>query len=198
MSRQGLFDALEPPPMATDRIFFAIMPDADAIADIVALTARLKTQHGMRGRPTADTKLHVTLHHLGDFAGMPHAKVASAKRAAEAAAKAMATFVACFDTAQSFVTRRNNRPLVLTGDDGVIGIAALHRALASAMPKAGLPPIPASYTPHITLLYDDITALPQPVAPVEWRVRELLLLHSRLGQGQPYTALGRWPLRGQS
>jgi 2'-5' RNA ligase len=197
MSQQGLFDDLEPPPVATDRIFFAITPDAGAIAAIAALTAGLKAQHGMRGRAIADAKLHATLCNLGDFPGMPQAKVASAKRAAESVAAATAPFLACFDLAQTFVNRARNRPFVLTGGDGVIGVAALYTALASAMLKAGLPPSPLSYTPHITLLYDDVTAPPQPVAPVEWTVRELVLLHSHIGLGQPYTVLGRWPLRGQ-
>ena len=53
-----------------------------------------------------------------------------------------------------------------------------------------------SYTPHITLLYDDVTAAPQAIAAVEWTVRELVLLHSRIGQSLPYAILGRWPLQG--
>jgi 2'-5' RNA ligase len=47
----------------------------------------------------------------------------------------------------------------------------------------------ASYTPHVTMLYDDVTAAPQSVAPVEWTVRELVLLHSHIDQGRPYTIL---------
>ena len=195
MSQQSLFgDDLPPPPKLTDRIFFAIAPDAGAIADIGALTASLKAQHGLRGRPIADAKLHATLCNLGDFPGMPHAQVERAKQVAATVAAATAPFVAGFDTAQTFINRPRNRPFVLVGGDGVIGVSALYKALAMAMLKAGLPGNPPSYTPHITLLYDDVTVAPQPVAPVAWTVRELVLLHSHIGQGQPYTTLGRWSL----
>jgi 2'-5' RNA ligase len=195
MTQQNLFDDLAPPPALTDRIFFAIAPDAGAIAGIAALTAELKAQHGMRGRPIADAKLHATLYNLGDFPGIPHVKVARAIEAAAAVAEITAPFVASFDTAQTFINRARNRPFVLVGGDGVIGIAALYKSLMTAMVKAGMPPNPGSYTPHITLLYDDVTVAPQPVAPVEWTVRELVLLHSQIGQGQPYKVLGRWPLK---
>lgn len=195
MDQQSLFgDALEPPPKLTDRIFFAIAPDAGAIAAIGALTFELKAQHGMRGRPIAENKLHATLCNLGDFPGMPHARVERASQAAAAVAAVTPSFVASFDTAQTFVNRARNRPFVLVGEDGVIGVSALYRTLASALLKAGLPPVSSSYTPHITLLYDDVTATPQRVAPVEWMVRELVLLHSQIGQNQPYKILGRWPL----
>jgi 2'-5' RNA ligase len=195
MEQQSLFGDLEPPPPPTDRIFFAIRPDAGAIAAIGALTAELKARHGMRGRPIADAKLHATLCNLGDFVGMPHAKVARALEVAGMVADSTAPFVAGFDTAQTFVNRARNRPFVLVGGDGVVGVNALYKSLASAMLKAGLPASPASYTPHITLLYDDVTAAPHSVPLVKWTVRELVLLHSQIGQNLPYKVLGRWPLQ---
>jgi 2'-5' RNA ligase len=196
MDQQSLFgDDLEPPPKLTDRIFFAIMPDAGAIAAIGALTSALKAQHGMRGRPIAEAKLHATLCNLGDYPGIPHAKVGLAMQAAASVAAVTAPFLASFDAAQTFVNRARNRPFVLVGGDGVTGVSALYKALAMAMLKAGLAGNPPSYTAHITLLYDDVTAAPQPVAPVEWTVRELVLLHSQIGQNLPYRVLGRWPLQ---
>ena len=193
MSQASLFD-FEPPPKLTERIFFAIAPDADAIADIHALTTALKAQHGMQGRPIADAKLHCTLCNLGDFPGMPEDVLARAQQAAALVAAATQPFTASFDTAQTFITGPRNRPLVLTGGDGVVGITALYRNLAGALLKAGISGNPASYTPHITLLYDDTTAAPAAVAAIEWPVRELLLLHSHIGQARPYNILARWPL----
>jgi 2'-5' RNA ligase len=191
MSQQSLFD-FEPPAKLTDRIFFALAPDAAAIADIGALTAAMKAQHGMQGRPIADAKLHCTLCNLGDFAGMPDAVIARASAAALSVAEATPPFAVSFDTAQTFVNRARNRPFVLTGGDGVIGATALYRHLASALLKAGIGGNPHSYTPHVTLLYDDVTALPQSVAPVEWMVREFVLLHSHIGQARPYSVLARF------
>ncbi|NYE60023.1 2'-5' RNA ligase [Duganella sp. 1224] len=191
MSQQSLFD-FEPPARLTDRLFFALAPDAVASAAIGALTAELKARHGMQGRPIADAKLHCTLCNLGDFAGMPDALIARASAAASSLAAVTPPFVVSFDTAQTFVNRARNRPFVLTGGDGVVGATALYRNLAGALLKAGIAGNPHSYTPHVTLLYDDVTAPPQPVAPVAWTVREFVLLHSHIGQARPYNVLARF------
>lgn len=192
---QASFPGFEPEPELTDRIFFAVMPDAAAIADINALTADLKARHGMRGRPIVDAKLHATLCNLGDFPGMPASLVARAEQAAALVAAVTPAFDAAFDTAQTFVNRSRNRPFVLTGGDGVIGLVELYKTLAQALLKVGIAGNPPSYTPHVTLLYDDVTAAPEPVPAVRWTVRELVLLHSRIGQNQPaYATLARWEL----
>ena len=196
MTQQSLLPGFEPEPQPTDRIFFAVLPDAGAIARIATLTAELKAAHGMRGRAIADTRLHATLCNLGDFAGMPDSLVARAGQAAASVAAATAPFAVSFDTAQTFVNRARNRPFVLTGGDGVTGLGSLYKSLATALLKAGVSGNPASYTPHLTLLYDDVTAAPQAAGPVEWTVRELVLVHSHIGQNLPYTALGRWSLQG--
>lgn len=172
------------------------MPDAGAIARIHQLTAELKTAQAMRGRAIADTRLHATLCNLGDFPGMPDSLVARAGQAAASVAAATAPFAVSFDVVQSFVHRARNRPFVLAGGDGVTGLGSLYKSLAMALLKAGLPGNPPSYTPHVTLLYDDVTAPPQAVTPVDWTERELVLVHSHIGQNLPYTALGRWSLQG--
>ncbi|MRX06529.1 2'-5' RNA ligase [Pseudoduganella sp. FT25W] len=189
MSQQASLFDFEPPPKLTDRIFFAIAPDAEAIASIGALTAELKTHHGMQGRPIADAKLHCTLCNLGDFAGIPEALIARASAAASQVAAATPPFTVSFNAAKTFINGARNRPFVLTGDDGVVGVTALYRNLASALLKAGIAGNPHSYTPHVTMLYDDVTAAPQDVRPVEWTVRELVLLHSHIGQARPYNVL---------
>jgi 2'-5' RNA ligase len=196
MTQQTLLPGFEPEPELTDRIFFAALPDAGAVAQIKSLTAELKQQHGLRGKPIAEAKLHATLCNLGDFPHMPDALVARAGQAAAAVASATAPFTVRFDMAQTFVNRSRNRPFVLAGVDGVIGLGALYKQLAQALLKAGLPGNPPGYTAHITLLYDDVTVKPLAVTPVEWTVRELVLLHSRIGQNQPYTTLARWALEG--
>jgi 2'-5' RNA ligase len=192
---QASFPGFEPEPALTDRIFFAVMPDRVAIAGINLLTAELKARHGMRGRPIVDAKLHATLCNLGDFPGMPASLIARAGQAAASVAAATPEFDVAFDTAQTFVNRSRNRPFVLTGGDGVTGLMALYKNLAQALLKVGIAGNPPGYTPHITLLYDDVTAAPEPVPATQWAVRELVLLHSRIGQNQPsFTTLGRWPL----
>ncbi|WP_343733308.1 2'-5' RNA ligase family protein [Duganella sp.] len=193
MSQQGSLFDFEPPPKNTDRLFFAVMPDQSAIAAIRSLTADLKAQHGMTGRPIDEAKLHATLCVLGDFPGMPDALIKSASKAAALVADSTLPFKVSFDTAQTFITGPRHRPLVLTGTEGIVGLSGFYKNLSGALLKtSGLRNAP-SYTPHVTLLYDDVTAPPQSVAPVEWTVRELVLLHSHIGQGRPYTILARYP-----
>ena len=191
MSQASLFD-FEPPPKNTDRLFFAVMPDQQAIASIRALTAELKAQHGMTGRPIDDAKLHATLCVLGDFPGMPDALIKSAAKAAALVADSTLPFKVSFDTAQSFITGPRHRPLVLTGGEGIVGLTGFYRNLAGALLKSSGLRNAASYTPHVTMLYDDVAAAPQSVTPVEWTVREFVLLHSHIGQGRPYNILARW------
>ena len=193
MSQQASLFDFEPPPKNTDRLFFAVMPDQSAIASINTLTAELKAQHGMTGRPIDERKLHATLCVLGDFPGMPDALIKSASKAAALVADSTLPFKVSFDTAQSFMTGPRHRPLVLTGSEGTIGLNGFYKNLSGALLKTCGLRNQQSYTPHVTLLYDDIAAAPQNVAPVEWTVREFVLLHSHIGQGRPYTILARWP-----
>lgn len=180
------FDAAPPP---TDRLFFAIYPDPDTAARIARLAGRLREDHGLSGRPLAAERLHITLHHLGDYAGAPRGVVDAAIQAAAAVAKP--SFDIIFDRAASFLGRPKNRPFVLRGGDGA---TAFQQALGAAMVKAGLGRLAEQrFTPHVTLLYDDLCIAEQVVEPVSWTAREFVLVHSLLGRTQ-HIPLGRWPL----
>ena len=193
----------EPP--LTDRLFFAVLPDAAARERIVAVVAELRGVHGLQARPVMADRLHVTMAMVGDFAGIPGNLLARASQAAQEAVRVVAPFDACLDRAQSFTGRLRSpgrRPLVLTGTDGVAGLQALHQALSQALRKTGISGAASTagnqpaYMPHLTLMYDQHAVPEQPVPAVAWRVGELVLLHSRIGQNIPYAALGRWPLQG--
>lgn len=187
------FDAL--PQQPTDRLFFAIFPDANASARIAALALQLRGEHELRGRPLARERFHVTLHHLGDYVGVPPDVVAMADKAA-AAVTTMAPFEVAFDRAASFSSAPRNRPFVLRGGDGVAALTEFQQALGIAMKKAGLGRwAKPAYTPHVTLLYDDRCVVEQAVEPINWTAREFVLVHSLLGQTR-HVALLRWPLRG--
>jgi len=192
---QILLPGFEPEPQPKDRLFFAVLPDADACAQIQRLAQGLRAQHQLQGRTLDAARLHVSLQDLGDHADMPHALIARA--GAAAAALKMAPFRVRFDQALSFSGKSRSagrRAFVLTGDDGVTGFAQLHQALTRAMHAAGLPNTSASITPHVTMLYDGASVAPQPVEAVEWTVRDFVLVHSLIGANLPYTILQRWPL----
>jgi len=147
----------------------------------------------MRGKLIESPRLHVTLHHLGDYSGLPQDLVDTAMKAA--AAVAQPPFEIAFDRVGSF-RRPRNLPLVLRGGDGLAGVTAFQQVLGVAMTQAGLARwVEMRFTPHMTLLYDDRTVEEQPIEPIRWTVREFALVHSLLGQTR-HIPLGRWMLRG--
>jgi len=109
----------------------------------------------------------------------------------------MPRFAVAFDRAASFRGRPGNQPLVLRGDDGVIGLTMLQDAVGSALEMAGLGPRAPHYTPHLTLLYGDRFVADHPVEPVGWTVHEFVLVHSLLGRSR-YLPLARFALGAQA
>src|SRR5260370_7949216 len=62
----------------TDRLFFAVFPDRVTAVRIAKLAHQLRGIHGLKGRPLAADRLHVSLHHVGDYAGLPEGVVSAA------------------------------------------------------------------------------------------------------------------------
>ena len=180
-------------PTPTDRLFFAIYPNADAAARIARLARSLRDEHRLRGKPLAIKRLHVTLLHLGDYPGLPQDILAAASQAA--ATVAMPPFQVSFDRASSF-RRPRKLPFVLRAGDDVATLMAFHRTLVTAMTQVGLGcREEPHYTPHVTLLYDDHWVADEPVETIAWTVREFVLVDSLIGQGR-HVPLARWSLRG--
>ncbi len=192
MNEQPLLPGFEPAPKATDSLFFAVLPDAPAIARIEALLPGLRSRHGLRGRAMEPERMHVTLHHLGNHAGLPQPLLEVA--AGMAHGVAARPFTIAFDRVESFFKPRN-APLVLRGGDGIAEVAAFHETLAQAMRGAGLGAwVQPRFTPHLTLMYDDRRVPLERIEPIGWTVREFVLVRSLLGQ-RTHQRLMRWPLR---
>ncbi|HET6807058.1 MAG TPA: RNA 2',3'-cyclic phosphodiesterase [Frateuria sp.] len=180
-------------PHPTDRLFFAVMPPPAVAERLATLAGELRERLGLRGRPRPTGHLHVTLHHLGDFAGLPRQRVDDA--CAAAAGVALPSFEAGFDRVGSFSGRAGKHPFVLLGAEGATGLAQLHDRLGARLAAAGLARRERAFMPHVTLLYDSRIIATLPVEPLGWRVGEFLLIHSLLGRTE-YRVLGRWPLAG--
>jgi 2'-5' RNA ligase len=175
----------------TDRLFFGAFPDAATAAAIAGLGEDLRRRHGLKSPVHAVDRLHITLFHLGDFAGLPQDLIRRAMAAAEATKAA--PFAVAFDHATSFSGRPKNRPFILKGgDEGLADLQAYRAALGVSLAKEGVKTAPA-FTPHVTLLYDDPIIAPDPITPISWTVRELVLVRSLLGQGV-HEHIGWWPL----
>lgn len=186
-----LFGEAEAPKALTDRLFFGLFPDAATAARIAALGEDLRHKHGLKSHVHSVSRLHVTLFHLGDFPGLPMNLVRSSMAAAEAVKAA--PFEVTFDHATSFSGRPKNRPFILKGsEEGLADLQTYRAALGVSLARAGVKTAGA-FTPHVTLLYDDPIIEPDPIAPISWTVRELVLIRSHMGKSI-HEPLGRWPL----
>ncbi len=180
-------------PGATDRLFFAVQPDAAAAAQADALAQALVQQHGLRGRPLGVGRYHVTLAFLGDHVGLSDALLDQATAAGDALAQP--AFDVVLDEARSFA-RGQGLPLVLCGHGaGVRGLEQLAAGLRAGLEPFGLAER-RTYRAHLTLLRDDRALAAQPVAPVAWRATEFVLVRSLIGQAR-HEVLRRWPLQDE-
>ncbi len=183
----------------TDRLFFALFPSDEAIPQIVKTSQQLRDQHGLTGKSLSNDRLHVTLHHVGDYAGgLPNGLVEAAQNVASTID--MSAFEVTFDRAMSFSGSPKNKPFVLRGnernDGGLAALMAFQKAFYLAMCRAGLqgPRANAKFAPHVTLMYDSQGVPEQAVEPIHWTSHDFVLVHSLLRQTK-HIHLGRWPVQ---
>ncbi len=179
------------PAAATDRLFLAVFPDQATVPRLSALAAEQCTRHGLRGRPLLPERFHVTLLHLGDWAGLPPDVVEATMKAA--ARVRTAPFEVAFDRVASFDGRRDKLPFVLRADGGNAALRAFQAELGVQLREAGVTPVGTGFEPHATLAYDARKVAAEAVAPIRWRVDEFVLVHSLLGRTR-HIRLGCWPL----
>lgn len=190
MSAQLSLDGIAPP-VFTDNLFYALLPDAESAGQIIDCARRLRAEYHLKGALIPTERLHVTLVFLGAFAGLPKSLVSSAIAAGERFEGT--PFDVIFDQVQKF--GHDKRAIVLRGDKVATGVNEFQRRLVDAMRYQGLKPAgPAGFTAHITLLYDAAPIVEEHIAPIRWTAREFVLVRSLIGQSR-YEILGRWPLR---
>ena len=189
--RQLTFGGYDRP--ARDRLFFAVVPDERAARRTADIADRLRSLHGLKGRPLTIPRFHVSLHWLGDYDGVPRGIVARAHEAASRISEK--PFPVTFDRAATFSRLVGNHPLVLRSANSLAALVTLHQKLLDAMKRAGLKARgPKRLTPHMTLLYANQKIVAAPVDPVEWIVRDFVLIHSLVGESR-YVRLGQWRLQ---
>jgi 2'-5' RNA ligase len=191
MNDQFLFPdmcfALEEPLVTS--LLFAVLPDKAAIEQIIRCACAAQTKHGLKGNLRPTGRLHATLY---PFTGPPHEHamrrfVQIGQMAAAKAVKGVSPFEVRFDRVKSF---SHNRACVLVDRGGNVALRDLISRLKGAMSKSG------SYTPHVTMFYDDAIVQEEDAAePVIWRVNEIVLLQGIPNQ-KTFQELGRWTLQG--
>lgn len=177
----------------TDRLFLAVLPTAEAGANVQALAEEVRAKYELRGRPLKSDRFHVTLHHLGDFPGLPETEVVAVRKACTSVAAAMGPFDVAFDRVKNFSQKPSRRPVVLTDGGGNHKLRELYQRL---LIELRTPPPKRPFSPHVTLLYDE-RSVPEMVLsqPLRWTVREIVLIDSLMGQSK-YVELERWELTG--
>jgi RNA 2',3'-cyclic 3'-phosphodiesterase len=181
---------------APTRLFFSVFPDPKTATQIARAAWNLRRDHGLKGRPLLTSRFHCSLYGFEQRGGPSPSLVAKTEEAA--ALVTAASFKLLFNCVKSFSGRAGNHPLVLAGDDGVIGLMRLYSSLCAALCKVGLRPREcSSFTPHLTLLYGDRCVSEQPIEPISWTVREIVLVLSLIGQTK-HLLLNRWRLADNS
>ena len=175
-------------------LFFALKPDPEAAKQAHAIAVRHRAARQMSGWPLAMNRLHVTLVSVGGFFGaVPDEFMQLALSVGDAVA--MSPFDVRLDRALSFPRKTGKRPYVLLGGEDVAGMMPLHCSLVGAMFRMGLDiPMRASFSPHMTLLYDSTHQQETPVVSISWTAREFVLIESHVGLTR-HIERGRWRMR---
>lgn len=173
-------------------LFFSVFPDPSTAVRLAQLARRLRAAHDLKGQPLLTPRFHCSLYGFDDRDSSRLDVVA--KATAAGAIVAALPFRVSFDCVKSFAGGPDRHPLVLVGEDGIVGPTRLHASLCIALRKVGFRPRGlSSFTPHVTLLYDRRCIDEQPIQPVAWTVEEIVLVLCFTGRTK-YLQLRRWRL----
>jgi len=175
--------------------FLALFPDPNTAGRMIKLGNKIRGENGLQGRLRPLTHLHVSLHFFGYCSDVSATLAAAFNPPGEAVASQMPPFYIELDCVMSFRGRPGNNPLVLVGcDQKNTALKKLHQSLEVQLVKSRLSSRPNNkFVPHVTLLYDKQILAPTPIAPVIWRVEEIVLVRSEVGATK-YERPGRWRL----
>lgn len=174
-----------------EHLFFAVLPEPDAAARIFELGQMARARHGLRGKPIAQGRLHLTLVSLGYCYDRPEGGMAAADAVARATAASTSPFEVAFHRVGSFVGRPGHRPFVLRDDGANAALMTFQGQLWAGLGGVGR----TGFTPHVTLAYDELLLAEDQVEAVRWTVNDFVLIRSYVGQSR-YETVGRWRLRG--
>ncbi|MFC6841733.1 2'-5' RNA ligase family protein [Xanthomonas theicola] len=178
-------------PASRENLCLALLPDPATVQRAFARGA--PAWCAWSARPgAAPGRLHVTLHHLGEYAGIPPRLLLQARAAGQALASA--PFELGFHRAARFGGRARARPLVLRGNGEPPPLRQRRAALQRQLGRHGLAThASVGYLPHITLAYDERAVPLQPVPELRWTLATLSLIRSVQGHGR-YLHEATWAL----
>ncbi len=171
---------------ATQRIFFALWPDASVGDALAALARDVATESG--GRPIADRSAHLTLAFLGN---QPAAVVRALS--ASACAIVLPAFGLVVDRVESW---RKNQIAWAGVQSMPPPLLALHGAIAASLRAVGIEPEDRPFSAHVTLARRIERSVQRSlVPPILWQATAFALVASELSSaGARYRVLSSWPL----
>ncbi|HEX4765702.1 MAG TPA: 2'-5' RNA ligase family protein [Lichenihabitans sp.] len=176
-------------------MFFGLLLDTAAANRVELFRKQFLYKNHLEEKPIKADRLHVSLHHIGDYERLRSKFIYAARQAGQAVSmRPFATtfrFIASFEGAPA-VGGRRKRPLVLLGESDAL--LEFHKTLGAAMRKCGLPAA-ESFTPHMTLSYGQTPISLQAIAPIRCSFSEFVLIHSEVGLGH-YNMVDRWSSGG--
>jgi RNA 2',3'-cyclic 3'-phosphodiesterase len=197
-NRQGAFEfykELPARPARPERLFFAVMPDTEESACAWQFGRQFLYKRDLNWSELGAKRLHVSLHPVGDYKRLESKHIYAAGLAADAVS--MRRFEVKCSSIKSFAgapPRRGKpprRPLVLLCEGE--GLFELHESLGTNMRQNGLKAADV-FTPHMTLSYGPRLLPEEPIEPISFTAREIILIHSELWLSR-YNMIGRWPLQ---
>ncbi|WP_407864011.1 2'-5' RNA ligase family protein [Phyllobacterium phragmitis] len=196
---QGAFEFYESLPLRPkrpERLFFGLFPDCETSLSVRERAERIVSENHLEGSLVEPARLHISLHHLGDYKHLRDKFIYAAALAAKAVSmhpfEITCRSIMSFEGAPSADGRMRRRPLVLLGESAPL--LALHECLGAAMRKNGLRAA-GHFVPHMTLFYGRKPVASQATDPIRFVVDEFALVHSKLWLTE-YDVIERWPLRG--
>ncbi len=195
---QGVFEFyrdLPARPKRPETLFFGLFPDDETALRIDRFRQQFIAEKRWEGRPLKPERLHVSLHHVGDFPRLRTKDLYAARQAGAAISmgpfELTARFVKSFEGVTQSAGEPRTRPLVLLIEGDVL--SELHRTLGAAMKKIGLRAA-EDFTPHMTLSYGSRAIPMQAIEPIRFAVDKVVLIHSERWLTR-YHVIESWPLR---
>ncbi|KQV10552.1 2'-5' RNA ligase [Rhizobium sp. Root1203] len=179
-----------------DNLFFAVLPDRQALDQCLDLQAWLLREHLPFGSPRPPELLCVSLYSVDHRTRISDAVVSAACRAASAIDACQ--FELSFDHVAAFRTPQRNA-IALGGNGGRELLRQLHVRIGIEMQDLGGDSrITRDFQPHVALL-DDNETMPRVTlpAPVTIAAREFVLIRDRAGDGV-CDYIDRWPLQASA
>jgi len=166
------------------RVFFALWPDEPVRAALHVQGRRLHAE--LAGRLTRARSIHMTLVFLGE---VPDTRLEALHGAA--AGVPVEPFSLLLDRADCW---RHNRIAWVGPARTPSALAGLVEQLRARVADAGFAFDPKPFAAHVTLLRNALCrALDDAIEPIEWAVRDFVLVRSvPEAGGSNYAVIGRW------